>query len=167
MGGQHTIKGLCVWAGHLMQIGFHFVLQLPHIFLFGPLSSTKAPPLPPVIAHNISDTIQSNLTFTRNVHTHPHTTYTDMDTPTHHTHTLRLSKNFLAFSKVPLILKDTMPLKPLHCLLASSCWGWEGRPGYMTSVTWGEACRNLATAKAFFWCSLILRWRVFRPRLAR
>ena len=67
---------LCVWAGHLMQIGFHLVLQLPHIFLFGPLSSTKAPPLPPVIAHNISDTIQSNLTFIRNV---PHT-------PTHHIH---------------------------------------------------------------------------------
>lgn len=81
--------------------------------------------------------------------------------------TLRACRNFLDCSRPPLILNDTIPPNPLHCLLASSCWGWEGRPGYMASVTRGEASRNVATAMAFLWCSLMRRWSVFKPLLAR
>ena len=42
--------------------------------------------------------------------------------------TLMAFMNFWASFSPPLILKDTIPPYPLHTLVASSCWGWEGRP---------------------------------------
>ena len=42
--------------------------------------------------------------------------------------TFRDFKNFLEDSRSPLMINDTIPLKPLHCFLANSCCGCDGRP---------------------------------------
>ena len=42
--------------------------------------------------------------------------------------TFRFLMKALAFFDSPLILKETIPPKPLACFLANSCCGWEGKP---------------------------------------
>ena len=42
--------------------------------------------------------------------------------------TFTLCKNALLLASSPFILNETIPPNPLHCFLANSCWGCEGRP---------------------------------------